>query len=119
MSLGSSVRGAQIATSAAFAQHLDFGFGVVNEVVYCNYHWNTEFAEVLQMALKVFEADLERFDGSDRPAVAAMRDVYLRLQPGVPLFEVALTEYEHRDFSLVDVVRAGYRAFRRVVPNRS
>jgi len=38
---------------------------------------------------------------------AAMRDVYLRLQPVVPLFEVALTEYEHRDFSLVDVVRAG------------
>lgn len=36
-----------------------------------------------------------------------------RLQPEVPaaeqtpLFEVALTEYEHRDFSLVDIVRAG------------
>ncbi len=44
---------------------------------------------------------------------AEMRALYFRLQPedpapgGTRLFEVSLTEYEHRDFSLVDVVRAG------------
>jgi Cof subfamily protein (haloacid dehalogenase superfamily) len=51
---------------------------------------------------------------------AEMREVYFRLKPevtrgkadapvaaGTPLFEVALTEYLHRDFSLVDVLRAG------------
>lgn len=39
---------------------------------------------------------------------AEMRELYFRLKPeAIPLFEVALTEYEHRDFSLVDIVRAG------------
>jgi Cof subfamily protein (haloacid dehalogenase superfamily) len=44
---------------------------------------------------------------------AEMREVYVRLRPNAavadhtPSFEVALTEYEHRDFSLVDVIHAG------------
>lgn len=44
---------------------------------------------------------------------ADMRELYVRLQPDVARgdptlpFEVALTEYLHRDFSLVDIVRAG------------
>lgn len=45
-------------------------------------------------------------------ACGEMREVYAHLRPapfdGRPRdYEVALTEYEHRDFSLVDVIRAG------------
>lgn len=36
-----------------------------------------------------------------------MRGLFERLQSAASDFSVALTEYEHRDFSMVDVVRAG------------
>jgi len=36
-----------------------------------------------------------------------MRALFEQLRSGADEFSVALTEYEHRDFSLVDVVRAG------------
>ncbi len=38
---------------------------------------------------------------------AAMRDLFDELQAGTADYSVALTQYEHRDFSLVDIVRAG------------
>ena len=38
---------------------------------------------------------------------AEMRRLFGRLQDGSPAWSVALTEYEHRDFSMVDVVRSG------------
>jgi Cof subfamily protein (haloacid dehalogenase superfamily) len=38
---------------------------------------------------------------------APMRTLFDELRAGSADFSVALTEYEHRDFSLVDVVRAG------------
>jgi Cof subfamily protein (haloacid dehalogenase superfamily) len=38
---------------------------------------------------------------------AEMRSLFDRLQANATQFSVALTEYEHRDFSLVDIVREG------------
>lgn len=38
---------------------------------------------------------------------AEMRELFHQLRAGEQRFSVALTEYEHRDFSLVDVVRSG------------